>query len=453
MATLWSLRLMLSLICTVISQSPPEIIDKVVQKLWLSNSLTCSMYEYNYGGAILFDAMYKATNQFSPSKTNHNTSTILDYQPLLSPILNEYLYKDITSPGYRITHKEIIPFYGPEEMAIGDKIGLFPIAYIDQLLYTYVKNGDKSIFNFTGKYSVEWQLIFTTADHYILQFPRRLSDTYGTISRDTSGSWKHQSNTNASFVWADDNFMALTLLTRLIQILDFCDKYLAHCNGIDVRNNITTYIDFVYHQHMGFAAHLMYPGSDNIGLYAHGYNSHDGDHSCCAWGRANAWIMASHMEAIKMYQFLDDERYNTQYHDIVKLFRDQVERIVGLQDTETGQWHQVVNDTSTFFEASCSAGFFSNIIQGVLMGVLSMDKYEHNIELGWKGLLKFIDLDTGIIKGACCGTAIQDTVKQYEDRSCDYCRIGNPGDAAFVINALNSYQQYLNRPNHPPVLS
>eukprot|EP01084_Bolivina_argentea_P267753 454595_1 len=435
----------LLLIKTSTSQTPPQIIDIIVEKLWESNSITCSMYSYNYGGGIIFDAMYRATNQFSPNEINYNTTIILDYNHLLSPILHKYIYDDITTPGFRIIHNQKIPFDAPEEMAIGDDVGLFPIAYIDQLLYIFMNNtNNTAIFNFTGKYSNEWKLIFTTADYYILQFPRQLTDSYHTVSRYTSGDWKHEPNNNSSFVWADDDFMANILLMRLIKVLHFCDKYINQCNGINVQNNISTYIDFIYDQHIGFSTHLMYDGIDNNGLYAHGYNYNTNDHSCCPWGRANAWILSSNLEAIKMYKYLNNSKYNTQYNNILQLFKNQINKVVSLQDNN-GQWHQIINDTSTFFESSCSAGFLSDIIEGVLMDILPIDKYNKIIQLGWNGLLKFIDLDSGEISNGCCGTGIQNSVKEYEERSTAYCRIGNPGVAAFIINAITSYQRYLNK--------
>ena len=63
-----------------------------------------------------------------------------------------------------------------------------------------------------------WNLIFTTANYYVLQYPRKLTFD-GTISRDNTGNWKNEKDVNSSIVWADDSYMGLTLLNRLIKIL------------------------------------------------------------------------------------------------------------------------------------------------------------------------------------------------------------------------------------------
>ena len=59
-------------------------------------------------------------------------------------------------------------------------------------------------------------------------------------------------------------------------------------------------------------------------------------------------------------------------------------------------------------------------------------------------MLDVVDLNTGIISGSCQRTGIQNDVEEYEERSTEYCLSGGPGDPAFVINAIVSYQEYLN---------
>ena len=179
-------------------------------------------------------------------------------------------------------------------------------------MYQYIENGDKDIFNFNGKYAKQWQVIFISADHYILQWPKSLPDKYHTVTRDNG--WGNEPDVNASFVWADDNYMGLALLTRLVRMLNFCEHETNSngCNGVNVTGNISTYIDFIYEQHMGFAVYLIYPESKYNGLYAHGYNYASGDHSCCPWGRANAWILTSRIEAIEMFQDLNGTKHENE---------------------------------------------------------------------------------------------------------------------------------------------
>eukprot|EP01083_Nonionella_stella_P071062 190620_1 len=444
--------------------SPPEIIDKIVQALWSSESHCAHpMFYYNYGGAVLFDSMLKAMEQFSDTKHNYATNIVLNYTSLVSPVLNHYLFTDTTSAAYVLTHDPTpeqisslcanTPYTSPSNTAIGDCIGLFPITYLHQLLFIYRTTNDTQVFNFTGKYATEWQLIFATADEYILRYPYRLNDAYRTVSRVSGGLWSQKGDANGSFVWADDSFLGVTLLTRLTQALHICDELITnHCNGINVRSNITKYVRFVYDQSVGFSTHLIYDESKYNGLYAHAYNDVTKEHSCCPWSRANAWIMGAHMEVIQMYLALDDVEYNEEYKEMVQLYQNQVNEIASLQDMETGLWHQVVNESSTFLETSGSTGFLFGILQGFIYDVLPMNVYTQNewkekIGLGWKGLLSVVDCETGLISDACTGTAILNKVEQYQNISTDYCLIGGPGDAAFVLYAISAYQQYKNIEN------
>ena len=150
-----------------------------------------------------------------------------------------------------------------------------------------------------------------------------------------------------------------------------------------------------------------------------------------------------------MYLYLNDTVYDDQYKDIVRLYQDHLNEIAVLQDPNNGQWHQVINDTSTFLEASCSTGFLRSMLDGRLKGLLPKNVFtekdwDDKIDLAWNGLNMFVNMSTGEIYDACCGTGIQNDVEGYETRSTDYCRIGNPGDAAFIINLLVAYQKYIN---------
>ena len=270
------------------------------------------------------------------------------------------------------------------------------------------------------------------------------------LSRNNGGAWKNQPNVNASFLWGDDNFMGATLLKRLAQALDFCEKnVMNNCHDQNVGGNISTYIDFAYKQDIGFAEYLIYPDSKYNGLYAHGYNYATGDHSCCPWSGANAWIMGSHIETIRMFRNLNDSKYAKQEQDIIRLYQNHVNEVASLMDKDTGRWHQVINETSTFLETAASGAFLDGIAQGRVKDILptnvySGDDWDDMIDLAWNGLLDMIDLNTGVIYKQTNGTGIENSVEQYEERTTDYCSSGDPGDPAFVLNAIVSYQQYLN---------
>ena len=77
-------------------------------------------------------------------------------------------------------------------------------------------------------------------------------------------------------------------------------------------------------------------------------------------------------------------------------------------------------------------------MEGILKGIWPTNVYNENewddkIRLGWKGLKSFINMTNGEIIGGCLGTGIEDNVEQYEERSTDYCKIGNPYDEECIF--------------------
>ena len=481
-------------------------INLSITSIWENNtpdSDDCRFIEWNYGGAITFDSIYSTIDTYFDTN-----SDLMQYYStkLMNPYLYNWLYTNKTIPGYQIVHNETISFNSSQESAIGDITGLFPIVYIDQIYYNLTKSdNNKMIINSTLNNKDVWYLIFETANHYILQWPRRLKD--GTVSRDVLSNWANQSVVNNSVIWADDNNMGLTLFNRLVKILGYicfefdtisstnaCQSVIINADrkqGKMIQDNSTSnnvtllmekYMDFVIAQTFLFNEHLLYENEnvnenqdkyeikitnriddDTYAYYAHGYNDYSRDRSCCPWGRANGWILISKIETIEMLDYLltlynsDDDSdnhlpFNQSYinstrNNVVLLLQQQLIGNAVFQDSNNGLWHQVINETSTFYETTCSSAFIRGMIFAKLNGILPSSNninWDEKIELGIKGLLSNMTFDnkTGEIFGLCEGTGIQSNVDQYNQRSTDYCKSGNPGGPGFYINALVSIQKY-----------
>lgn len=167
-----------------------------------------------------------------------------------SPQMDVYLdaYTQLGNPGFDLKHNITRPF-GP---AVGDFIGLFPIAYLQRAL----SRGKAT----AG--SPDIAIATTTADHYILQWPHRLAD--GTFSRKTTGDWPGEKSSQVgSIVWGDDQTMGTVLVARMAPLFKNTD-----------------YAAEVTRQQIGFAKRLRDPKD---GLNFHGYNDADGHDSCCKW--------------------------------------------------------------------------------------------------------------------------------------------------------------------------
>jgi len=124
---------------------------------------------------------------------------------------------------------------------------------------------------------------------------------------------------------------------------------------------------------------------------------------------------------------------------VLSLFQQHVAGLQAIQDAADGRWHQVLDDSSTFLETSCTSMFLWSIITGVQKGWLDPSTYAPTIELAWRGL-QAVFQDNGVVSGICEGTGIGPNVMFYEERSTNYT-ISSPGLGS-VLRAIAAYQRY-----------
>ena len=196
------------------------------------------------------DALYSYKDAFNLS---------VDYTLILDQYLNKFKRDPKSNPyGYKILHGDKIPF----DKAPGDGIGLFPINYLTRAVANPSSNETET----------DWKIVNKVTQDFILKWPYRLPDD--TFSRHSG--WKGETDRNASFLWVDDQFVGLTLISRLAAVTK--DPKLAN---------------FAATQLVGFAQHMM--DKDDF-LFFHGYNDADKKVSCCKWGRGNGWAMMAYVE-------------------------------------------------------------------------------------------------------------------------------------------------------------
>lgn len=345
---------------------------------------------WGYGGALIFDGLYQCNSTFHLQ---------------FAPILDEYLVKyktDRHSFGYKILADQTIPW----SSAVGDSLGLFPIAYVDRALL------EASSYDYT----IDLYLAVCVASKYVLPFPLRLPD--GTFSRDTGGSWPGERDGNHTFVWADDMYMGLTLLARLAVVL-----------------NDTDFAREVAKQQLTFAKHLQ---DEEDGLFYHGYNHYDQHHSCCKWGRGNGWAMMSHVEALQALELFPQLR--NELHEVQQILKSHSEGIAKHQSAD-GRFHQLVNETWTFLETSSTAMYITSLVRGVVNNWLEYSEYEEVIEKAWQGLQSAIT-ENGTVTGVCSGTGIQADAAAYEHRSSSYLNSANGGLGSVLYAAVDMEKFY-----------
>ena len=259
---------------------------------------------WDYGGAIIMDALYNIDEAFH---TN--------YTPVLDEMLNQQL-SDVTSIGYKLLHG--LPL--PTDKAVGDIVGLFPITYLNRLLQRTETNMTPQRINTTAW----WTVVNRTVD-FILTWPHTLKD--GTFSRDEHGSWSNQTDQNASFVWADDQFMGLALLSRYSVIADVTRQ--------------EQLLQFVCKQLQLFNEHL---SLNETGLTTHGYNDASGHQSCCSWGRGQGWGLMALVEGLSALDRADPKvgvTFEKERNFLLNVFQRRIASIMKYQNQNTGFWKQV----------------------------------------------------------------------------------------------------------------
>jgi len=379
------------------AQDPLPLAEKVLVKLFenVKNGNFFDGSSMFYSTAVIFDGVYELMDTFP---TLSNWSTFSDN--LLDPYCST-----VGFDCYKIVHGENIPW----NSALGDNVGLFPVVFLDRMLYRQAHPGTP--------YSNTTDIMVATwvANNWIEKWPIRLPD--GAYSRNSG--WPGQKGT-ASFLWSDDQFMGNTLLNRMARIFD-----------------APAYAQVTANQQLLLGNYMQ---AEN-GLFWHGYNHADLTTSCCKWGRANGWVMMSHVEALLALDALRKAHPVLQpdFLKVLKLFQSHAHGALAWQDANSGMWHQVVDVTSTYLESSVTGMLLYSFVTGVKNGWLEASVFNPVIENAWKGIAGRIQPD-GTILSICEGTGVMSNVADYEARGTAYTNSG-PGLGG-VLRAIAAYGSF-----------
>ena len=118
----------------------------------------------------------------------------------------------------------------------------------------------------------------------------------------------------------------------------------------------------------------------------------------------------------------------------VAALQRQAEALKLYQDAPTGLWHTLIDDSSSYLETSCSAGFAAGLMMGVRHGLLERSDYLAVAVKALEGCCRDI-APTGIVGGVSKGTAV--------GRDLDFYRtvpiVPYPYGQSLVIVALVEY--------------
>ena len=190
---------------------------------------------------------------------------------------------------------------------------------------------------------------------------------------DTGGLWPgERDDSTCHVVWADDAFMSTVLLARRAASLPPND---ARALG---------WLRYALRTQQGFRGRLLDPVD---GLYRHAYSSEDGRHSCCKWGRANGWLMASHVELLRAAH-AQGAAAEPVAVGVSSILREHASAMCASQSRSPGwdgRFRQVVNETGTFKETSVTAMVVWSLATAIRMGDLDPSRYGPCLRAAWAG--------------------------------------------------------------------
>src|SRR5690606_6718497 len=100
--------------------------------------------------------------------------------------------------------------------------------------------------------------------------------------------------------------------------------------------------------------------------------------------------------------------------DIIRNLQKQLIGLARYQNAE-GLWHQLLDKSDSYAEASASAMFIQGFAKAVTEGWLG-DNYASVAGVGWEGFQEHFSTDDGQVKELCVGTGIADDLQFYYTR-------------------------------------
>lgn len=211
---------------------------------------------------------------------------------------------------------------------------------------------------------------------------------YKDFPRTKEGGLQHitSDSVNEGELWDDTLFMTVLPLANVGRIFNRQD-----------------YIDEAVYQ---FLVHIKYLADKKTGLWYHGF-CFDGCHNFAEafWGRGNSWATIA---IPTLFEIVDIPEQDHRF--IANAFVRQVESVARYQD-EGGMWHTLIDDPTSYLEASATAGFGCGILKGIKAGLLD-ESYRAVADRALAPLLDCID-DKGVVQQVSYGTPMGRESKDF----------------------------------------
>lgn len=159
-----------------------------------------------------------------------------------------------------------------------------------------------------------------------------------------------------------------------------------------------------------FFLHIKYLADRDTGLWFHGWTFEGRHHFAKArWARGNSWVTIAIPEFIEL---LDLKPGDATREFLIETLKAQVDALVKYQ-REDGLWCTLIDDPTSYGEASAAAGFAFGILKAVRKGYLDASYADAGLK-AVKGVLNNIGAD-GELHNVSFGTPVFDTLQGYKD--------------------------------------
>ena len=229
---------------------------------------------------------------------------------------------------------------------------------------------------------------YTGEDKYMKPCVAAAEDIMAHFPRTKEGGFQHMTSDtlNDQELWDDTLYMTVLFLANMGRLLD---------NEAMSRE--------AEHQ---FLLHAKYLADPKTGLWYHGW-TFNGEHNFAGafWGRGNCWITMAIPEYLSLCPCSE-----TTKAELLRLLKAQADSLVHYQD-ESGMWHTLIDDPTSYVEASATCGFAYGMLKAVKEGYLPSE-YKESAIRALKPILECIGED-GVVGQVSYGTPMGRETKDF----------------------------------------
>lgn len=240
---------------------------------------------------------------------------------------------------------------------------------------------------------------------------------YTTLPRTEQGAFQHVTygDLNPNEMWVDTLMMSALPLAKLGKVL--------HRK------------EYIQEAKKQFLLHIKYLQDPVTGLFFHGWTFNDRNHFGGAfWGRGNCWATIAIPELLTLLDLPENDAYR---QFLVTSLKYQIDALTKYQD-ETGMWHTLVDDPTSYVEGSATAGFTYGILMALHKHLISGKQYREVAMKGLKALLDNID-DEGGLAHTSAGTPMGETKDFYKHIKCSNMPYGQSMAAMALTEFLSEF--------------